>query len=284
MHSFSQRLGIKPIRTIIQREGADLALRNSLWNGLTHFYFEKFDCFIRQADPSTEALIQLIWIQHYKNRIDELNNHGSLLVQKIKNDFFELSWNEMFDILEFIPNNHKGYGNNSYEDQINKKFITYTNEILKEHLSAYRFVDQLITEITAEEEIIAIEDALQDNSNYKPVQTHLRRALELLSDRKNPDYRNSIKESISAIESFSCIVTKNPKTTLGQALKEIEKTYGLHSALKSSFSSLYGYTSDESGIRHSLLDESTLMQEDAKFMLVVCSAFVNYLLVKTNRI
>ena len=52
---------------------------------------------------------------------------------------------------------------------------------------------------------------------------------------------------------------------------------GLHGALKSAFNSLYGFTSDSNGIRHALLDETNLTFDDAKFMLVTCSAFVNYL-------
>jgi len=283
MKSFSQRIGLKPIRTIIQRESADEALRNFLWNGLTIFYFNRFGTWVYETEESINTLITRIWVRHYGNRFDELDTYAPKLIAKLKEDFLGLSWNEMFDILEFIPNNYKRPDyEGGYDNQTNKQFISFANDILEEHLSAYRFVDKLITEISSEEEIASIEEALQDTSKFKPVQTHLRRALEFLADRKNPDYRNSIKESISAIESFSCIVTNNPKATLGQALKEVEKNHELHSALKNSFSSLYGYTSDGNGIRHSLLNESTLRQEDAKFMLVACSAFVNYLLVKTS--
>lgn len=45
---------------------------------------------------------------------------------------------------------------------------------------------------------------------------------------------------------------------------------------------MYGYTSDEDGIRHSLLEESTLKFMDAKFMLVSCSAFINFLIDKAS--
>jgi hypothetical protein len=54
----------------------------------------------------------------------------------------------------------------------------------------------------------------------------------------------------------------------------------LHKALKSSFSSLYGYTSDSDGIRHAMLEESKLTFIDAKYMLVACTAFINYVLGK----
>jgi len=283
MKSFSQRIGVKPVRSAIQREAADELLRNALWNALNYFYWNHIPDWQSDTEQHFNILLIKFWVNHYGNRIDELEKDNTVLKLKIKNDFLNLSWNEMFDILEFFPNNYEleNY-DGGLNNRLNNEFVEFSNRILEKHLSAYRFVDKLITEISTEEEITAIESALEDTSKFKNVQTHIRRALELLSDRNNPDYRNSIKESISAIESFCCTLTNNPKATLGQALKGIEKEHNLHSALKNSFSSLYGYTSDENGIRHSLLDESTLKQEDAKFMLVACSAFINYLLVKSN--
>ena len=57
----------------------------------------------------------------------------------------------------------------------------------------------------------------------------------------------------------------------------------IHPALLDSFNKLYAYTSDAEGIRHSLMEESTLCFEDAKFMLVSCCAFVNYLRLKASQ-
>lgn len=89
--------------------------------------------------------------------------------------------------------------------------------------------------------------------NYlKPVATHLEQALNLLADRKLLDYKNSIKESISAVEAICQLIASKDKVTLGQALGEIEKKVRIHSALKKAFSNLYGYTSDAEGIRHAL--------------------------------
>ena len=99
----------------------------------------------------------------------------------------------------------------------------------------------------------------------------------MLSDRTNPDYRNSIKESISAVESLCRTVSGNDKATLSAALK-ILKDKGLHPALESAFQSLYGYTSDANGIRHALLEKSNLTSTEARFMLIICSAFTNYVI------
>jgi len=136
---------------------------------------------------------------------------------------------------------------------------------------------------TSEEEIAAIEQALAVPDSLKPVREHLKQSLTLLADKTNPDYRNSIKESISAVESLSKIVAKLPKTTLSPALAAIEKKTALHPSLKEAFQKLYGYTNDAQGIRHALMDEPSLDIEDAKFMLVSCSAFVNYLVVKAQK-
>ena len=65
------------------------------------------------------------------------------------------------------------------------------------------------------------------------------------------------------------------KGTLGQLIKKLEDETALHPALKNAFSNLYGYTSDEAGIRHALMEAKVVSFDDAKFFLVACSAFVN---------
>jgi hypothetical protein len=116
-------------------------------------------------------------------------------------------------------------------------------------MPGYRFVSGHIVQITSEEEIVAIEQALALPDSLKPVREHLRQSLMLLADRKAPDYRNSIKESISAIESLSKIISGLPKATLNPALNTVEKKTALHPVLKEAFQKLYGYTSDAQGTR-----------------------------------
>jgi hypothetical protein len=70
---------------------------------------------------------------------------------------------------------------------------------------------------------------------------------------------------------------------LSQAIKVITDKIELHPDLKEAFYKLYGYTSDAKGIRHSLMEKPDLDFEDAKFMLVTCSAFSNYLKEKARK-
>ena len=75
------------------------------------------------------------------------------------------------------------------------------------------------------------------------------------------------------------------QATLGAALKKLkENGIHIHSAMEKAFSSLYGYTSDENGIRHGGIDFKNAPAEDAKFMLVACSAFINYLIEKWTKV
>ncbi len=85
-----------------------------------------------------------------------------------------------------------------HNEDINIKFRNEVNIVLEEEMSGYRFVDNYIAPIIDEVEIKEVEEALE--CRYTPVKRHLSNALELLSDRENPDYQNSIKESITAVE------------------------------------------------------------------------------------
>lgn len=69
------------------------------------------------------------------------------------------------------------------------------------------------------------------------------------------------------------------KGTLGEAIKHLEnKGVNIHPSLKAAFLKLFGYTSDAKGIRHAGdIGGASSTFEEAKFMLVSCSAFVNYL-------
>ena len=281
MTLFSQRKGLKPVKNIMQVDSMDEDLRNGLWNALTIFYWNKMKNNKFLSDVADiDFLFKRLWHNFFKKPLDTLDDYWTDTYNLMRKHFFECAWYEVYDFIEFIANNRN---NTDYAILNNEKFVDFCNSTLKRELSAYRFINGKIVQITSEEEIAEIEESLKVTSPLKPVNNHLKRALDLLADRKSPDYRNSIKESISAVESICNLIAKNSKVTLGQALKEIEGKVKLHPALKKAFESLYGYTSDAEGIRHALLDEPNLDFEDAKFMLVSCSAFINYLMTKSSK-
>jgi hypothetical protein len=287
MRPFSQRHGFQPVRSIVQRESMDEPLRNNLWDALKDFYWDQVTpSFIGARGPwlsdhpEIKILMRSLWHLFFQVPADTLSNNWTETRLKIRRWFFEAEWFEVYDMIEFIANHYP-----DKDDSVNNDFMQFCNLVLERNISAYRFVGGEIIDITSEEEIVAIEEALDATAGLEGVNTHLRTALSHLSDRESPDYRNSIKESISAVEGLCELISGDEKATLGQALKQIEMQVELHGALKAAFEKLYGYTSDADGIRHALglLEEPSLRSEDAKFMLVACSAFVNYLLAKASR-
>ncbi len=277
---FSQRKGLKPVKSVLQIDSMDEDLRNGLWNALTLCYWDRAVAsqygghylLSLQGNKGLSMFCIKLWDGYFKKPVDKMGDDWSYIRSEIRNYFYSCPWNEVYDFIEFTARAYPDSRNGA-----NNVFIESCNTVFETELSGYRFVGGIITQITSEQEIEAVENALASPDPFKPVGIHIKTALGLFSDRKSPDYRNSIKESISAVESACKIVTDDTKATLGKALENVS---GLHGALKKSFEALYGYTSDAEGIRHALLDEPSLDFEDAKFMLVSCSAFVNYLISK----
>ena len=136
----------------------------------------------------------------------------------------------------------------------------------------------LVIPITNDTEIESI--IKTSKSKYIDVNIAIEKAIKLLSDKKNPDYENSIKESISAVEALCCQII-GEKKTLGDALNYLKKyIIDMHPSMLEAMKKLYGYTSDASGIRHSTMDFTNAKIEDARYMLVICSAFINYVIEK----
>ena len=254
----------------------DADLRSGLWNALTIGYWTRVKGTRIHKNKDMDSLFKTIWFSYFKFPLDTLDDYYEITYNKIRKYFFECKCCEVYDFVEFVANSYS-------DERVNEIFMNTCNSILKRELSAYRFVGGKITQMTSEEEISEIEEALQ--VSISPVGVHLNRAFELLADRKNPDYRNTIKEAISAVESLCVRITGNDPATLGRALNKIERDgdLDLHIDLKDAFKKLYNYTSAADGIRHGLMDQPSLSFEDAKFMLVSCSAFINYLSSKASK-
>ena len=280
---FSQRQGIVSVEKAIQRESMDDELKNSLWSQLQIFYWDTFNrnmyTMMERSDfiqgSNMGPLITNLWLHYFKKAIDTIPDYFWDCVKQLRKYFFDAQWYEVYDFIEFIA---------AGGSETNKEnFIEVCNSYLERENAAYRFVNGILTEITSEQEVHSIEEAIANSSPFYGVREHLTTALALMSNRQSPDFRNSIKESISAVESLCKHLAKDNNATLGEALKRLEKETELHPALKTAFTSLYGYTNDADGIRHALMDESNLTKADARFMLICCSAFVNYAIDKISK-
>jgi hypothetical protein len=277
--TFSERQGLKPIRQVVQTDSMDAELRNRLWNVLRNLFpsFREGYTFTHDGNAYLMGFCRTLWHEYFKRPTDSIPQWPHEAIAQIRKYFFECRWYEVYDLLEFIVPKVSS----SYNLASNTQTL---NEVLASELSAYRFVGGKIAPISSEQEKQTIEQAIARTFDaYSTSSEHLQQAVNLLARKPAPDYRNSIKESISAVEALCAVITGNVKATLGQALKVIDAEAPLHGALRAAFDKLYGYTSDADGIRHALMEEAKLEQEDAIFMLVACSAFVSYVIAKQAR-
>lgn len=289
-NGFSDRNEIAPLNRTMQFEEFDDDTRTRISNKLHYLLNEMLE------DP--------INYFPYHNNLYQLDEIPSLFCKDMLNDVFcerntiergrnsydwrwmftkiyevikDCSYNEVIDIIEYSVN----WLESRIKEECRGFLYDSMNKLFEQEYVGYRFVKGYIVAITDKNEIEAIEKAC--SNPFEGCRAHIQKALGFLADRENKDYKNSIKESISAVESICEIIVS--EKTLSDALNKLEKAgITIHPALREAFKKLYAYTSDQGGIRHAEgMFESDVSFEDAEFMLVSCSAFVNYLIVKHNK-
>jgi len=273
LESFSQRTDVVKKPAAFQKESATPLLRTDLWNVwyVRYWHHESRDNYLAVDDK----YLDFLWTQLLHGELNVLHRSGfGNVLGTIHKAWFEGPWHFCYDIIEATLTYE------SYEPH-RERLTQAVNDVLQSNLSVYRTVGGKIVPMTTDAEIQTVETAL--TTPNAAVQEHLSRALAHLSDRENPDYRNSVKESISAVEAICSTIVGKPGATLSKALERIETKVPIHKAQKDAFQSLYGYTSDAEGIRHALLDKGALTADDAKFMLVSCSAFIEFLVSKADQ-
>lgn len=225
---------------------------------------------------SFSQYIEVLWDEFFNARTDTIPEFGYQILKTVRATYDEYKWHRIYDFLEFsiseIPPEYRNF------------IIAQIAPVLEREMSAFRLVNGQFVPITNERELAAINEAVNSTNSgmFAGVNAHLTSATLKIADRIKPDFRNSIKESISAVEAATRIITGDSNATLSDAVKKLRKNGKVHPSLERAFLKLYGYTSDEGGIRHAMLEDPDIDFEDAKYMLISCSAFITYLIAKTQ--
>lgn len=231
MSLFSQRKGIRPLEKSMQKESMDDALRYKIWSALTIVVWDRWrarDYMGYQSEDSkaVELLVETLWLHYFCLPIDSVPSfkkaNPKSAYEIMREYCFEHHWWEVYDYVECIAKHIPPKWHNSLRQTINN-FLEIEN-------AAYRMIDDEIVEITDETEIVEIESAI--NSSIKTVRAHIEKSVELLSDRKKPDYRNSVKEAISAVEAACQALSGKRNASLGDCIKELKDKQPLHPAFE----------------------------------------------------
>ncbi len=281
---FSQRLGITSVTKEIQLESMDNDLKNSLWNILTITVLDRIkdEHSYTWKTNTSEFFSRSLWHNFFKLPVDTMPIHFHQVKKYLREQYFHAEWCQAYNLIEECID----IASYKYFEISTTEVYNSFNTVLEREFSGYRFIQDKLCPISNPIEIECLNSSIDQTNSFsglKVCNIHLVDALKKLSDRLNPDYRNSMKESICAVEALAKIISGGAKDSLGGAIDKIKGKLKIHAALEKGIKSLYAYTSDSDGIRHSLTDESNVDFEDAKFMLVSCSAFINYLIVKANK-
>ena len=259
---YSDRKNITNFRDIVQFEDLNERTRNKIYTLMSKYtnnnefveflYVEIFSCTVDDV-PRVQDIFG-------KNHLDIFSINSQL-----KDFLLVHPYNAIFDLLEGI---------NKFWKQRNNSFEKDINAIFKEENVQHKFVNGIITDITEEHEIEEIQNRLDKNDDSS---NHISKAICHLYDRQNPDYENSIKESICAVEVKCKEITKDPKATLGSAIKQLKDNgIDIHPSFEQGISKLYGYASDAKGVRHGGGKEAAVTEREAKLILTICTATCNY--------
>jgi AbiJ N-terminal domain 4 len=278
MARFSQRVGGRRAFSSGLEE-ASKDLRTATWNALHARLFPTDNGSGSSSWKRYRAIATELWA-HLNWPTDQIPIHAFEGRELIKKHWFDdWDWLDFFDTFEFCvsllaPDARFGDSRADWFDEMNEPLISQG--------CAYRFLGEELGPVSNPIEVAAVEEAIE--SSVAPVSKHIRDAIRLLPPSPNASPRNSIKESISAVEAALKHLTDSPSATLGEGLKAFEAAYGpMHDSIRRGLTHLYAYTNGPDGIRHALIEDSAeVTVDDARFMLIACSAVANYLVAVAN--
>jgi hypothetical protein len=275
--------------TFLQAEGQvslprQLALREvsaELTAKLWDVYYTELLRTKRQLDYSKDRLgsawtaILRDWFVHHEHGFaDEFSHVLEDWLAPLKAKFVRRNYLEIFEFVQFTIRHPEAPYN--FEGRV--------ANALSQSRAAY-FVDgTTIFPKASVEEGAALQAALivLRGSEYGGARAHLSAAANLLSEG---DYGGSVRESVSAVESIARSIEPSADK-LSTALAKLHNGKRIHQGLKAAFNSLYGYASDEEGVRHALVfqDQPHVGEAEAIFMIGACASFVTFVIGKGSLI
>jgi hypothetical protein len=265
--TFEQAEGAAPLPAQLQLKELSQELRARLWDVVYCSFLEARDSY-NIGDPWLEIL-RAMHVVRYHRMADEFNRNLAFQLGETKEIFLRGDYVQVFGWLQWVFQFHP-YG-----------FANDIGAALRGGWAAYRVFDRMIVPIGSDAELVTLERAFADlaASEFHGARSHLRNAATELTVGR---WAGSVRESIRAVESVARVL--EPSGEFSKAMVKLEASVKIHKAMKNGFKDLYGYTSDEKGIRHPLLDDGTAAADeyDALFMIGACAAFVSYMINKAR--
>ncbi|MES2904350.1 MAG: hypothetical protein V4696_09220 [Pseudomonadota bacterium] len=267
--TFEQRHRHASLPGQLKADEVSRELQAKLWAGLHHSLSEAYVSMDYADGIIGHPWRQVLYRWHVTvlhKPADEFLKQHKYCVSLVKDIIYNAPLHRLFTFLEHVA------GSEGMRSEAN-----YLAFALEDSRAAWRLVEGQVVPITSEDQAKAVAGALSEVRSLGPdgAKTHLKNAASYLTQGK---WADSVRESIHAVEAVAC--TFEDCSTLSDALKAMQKSdRPIHPALSKGFLALYGYTADESGIRHALLEDGApdVSEDEALFMFTACAGFCQYL-------
>ena len=272
--TFEQAEGAEPVPTQLKLKEISPRLRAALWR-VVHDSLQQARLF---PDYAPAARLERPWVEilrdmyTYRYHRMTFRNDADALIGEVQAIFNDGDYIAIFGWLQWVLRRQDcPYG---FSDRI--------DSALRFGRAAYRVLEgKTIVPIGSDAELETLKRAFADlaATEFHGARAHLRNAATELTAGHSAD---SIRESIHAVESVVSVL--EPKGDFAKALSRLDAKVKIHEAMKAGFTKLYGFTSNEQGIRHPLLEvpAAGVDETDALFMIGACAAFVSYLINKAR--
>lgn len=269
--TFAQAEGVQPLPKQLALRTISNELSATVW-AIVHISLEKSTDYPSMggyayfSDP-WKTILNRWWITVLHQNLDEMP-HAESMHALVKSELTSRNYVKVLGFIEYVVR----------QRECPRDFETAISRVLEQCMAPYRIVDKTVMPFSSDQEAAAVLDAIAATklANAGGPRTHLNKSGQELT---NGNWAASVRESIHAVESTAKILDPSA-STLGPALSKLKDSIGLNPAMERAFKALYGYSSDENGIRHALVfnAQANVTERDAMFMLGACAAFVTYLI------
>lgn len=277
---FSQRHGYTPLPAPMRLEEISDDLRREIWNATReilvstrHINMIGNFCFGGKGI----RLIERVLGRFLKRPEDEIGTGYGETLGRFKSLILTSDFHKILDLVEIIASEAAPEFRNRVAESFERHAAAYWLDVSRPPYQFFPRSNEAQGDATRKA-IETIREGGMDGAD-----THLRHAAEHLKARR---FADSVRDSIHAVESIARMVDPKAENTLRPALDSLKRAGVIrHSALKEAFSKLYGYTNDEQGIRHSLLEKDApdVDLDEAMFMFGACASFAAYLVNKHRK-
>jgi hypothetical protein len=160
---FSRRNKYKKARDSIQIESLDELARNRLWTAYTELVFVQYNSHAPAwagtpvRGSNLERLVALLWMEVLHRPTDIIPENIDAALGPLRELHFKGEWHDVFDILEVLLT--------ALPSAVNRKnFEAFVNASLAQEAVGYRLVNGQVLQLTQQEELDAIDSAIQTAS------------------------------------------------------------------------------------------------------------------------